>query len=68
MNSTQYNMKSSQIAKNRLINMQSNDKAVALSENNSTQSKSTDYIQNDIHIDNNLLWKNNHNALSSKGD
>ncbi len=70
MTPNHYNMKSSEIAKNRLIAMKQNDHAVALSETNTgkTKDETSQYIQNPIHIDNNLLWENDHNALSSKGD
>lgn len=64
-----YHMKSSQIAKHRLLAIRQNEKTIDLSENNTSKnSEKSQYIQNPIHIDNNLLWEEDHNALSSKGD
>lgn len=65
----QYHMKSSQIAKHRILAMKQNDKVVNMSENNTLKTNTkSQYIQNPIHIDNNLLWEEDHNVLSSKGD
>lgn len=62
-----YDMPSADIAKQRLINMKSSDTSVVSSQAKA-KSNTDKYIQNPIHIDNNLLWEENHNVLSSKGD
>lgn len=69
--SNNYDMPSSQIAKNRLLAMKQNSQADILNNHTSTQnnnSNTAQYIQNPIHLDNSLLWDDDHNKLSSKGD
>lgn len=69
MSPHKYHMKSGQIAKHRLLAIRQNDKAIGLSENNKVYDNTkSQFIQNPAHIDNNLLWIDDHNVLSSKGD